>query len=51
MPPRILHLETCTIDLTRRQVDRDGVLTRLTGREAQLLGYLADRPGKTVSRD
>jgi tetratricopeptide (TPR) repeat protein len=44
-----LQLTGCTVDLTLRQVSgRDGTVSRLTTREAELLGYLAQRPGQVV---
>lgn len=48
----VLHLDACTVDLDRRQVQRhDGARFTLTEQEHGLLCYLAARPGKTVRRD
>jgi DNA-binding winged helix-turn-helix (wHTH) protein/tetratricopeptide (TPR) repeat protein len=47
-----LRLHTCTIDLLTRYVRRrDGSRVRLTTKEADLLGFLAARPGVVVSRE
>jgi class 3 adenylate cyclase/predicted ATPase len=48
---RQLNLRAGFADLTRREVVRDGVRCPLSGREAELLIYLADRQGRVVSRD
>ena len=47
----MLQLTACTVDLVHRVVDRAGEPLRLTAREAELLSYLADRPGITVTRE
>lgn len=38
------------IDPPRREVHRGGARARLRGKEAELVGYLAARPGRTVTR-
>ncbi|MBX2802226.1 MAG: winged helix-turn-helix domain-containing protein [Myxococcales bacterium] len=46
-----LSLEGCVVHLgIQLVVGHDGSRTRLTTREAELLGYLVARPGQTVSR-
>ncbi|MEM6928396.1 MAG: winged helix-turn-helix domain-containing protein [Myxococcota bacterium] len=48
----MLHLTGCSVDLETRRVLRDGeVRGRLTTREAELLNFLAERPGEVVSRE
>ena len=48
---RTLDVERGTVDLTRRVLaTRDGEIA-LTGKEAALLAYLAERPGEVVSVD
>lgn len=39
------------VDLARQEVHRDGTVVRLTTKEADLLRYLADRPGRAIARD
>ena len=46
-----LPLTGYEVDLRRRVVYGEGTTIRLTSREAELLGYLAARPGTAVSRD
>lgn len=46
-----LKLKGCEVDLDLQQVERGGVLERLTTREVELLAYLAARPGEALSRD
>jgi len=46
-----LQLTAARVDLDSRIVDRAGSERRLTSREADLLRYLSDRAGITVSRD
>ena len=49
---RSLRLGACIVHLGRREVRRgEAVVETLTTREAELLGWLAARPGKAVSRD
>jgi DNA-binding response OmpR family regulator/putative methionine-R-sulfoxide reductase with GAF domain len=51
-PTSTVRLATGTVDLARHAFRRDdGPPTRLTTREAALLGYLAARPGEDVDRD
>ena len=45
-----MRLSACTIDLTTRRVAGLGD-PRLSTLEARLLGFLAERPGQTVSRE
>lgn len=47
---RDLRLSNCTVDLSLCRVTRDGEVTRLTAREAEVLKYLAERPEQTVTR-
>jgi len=49
--PQNLRLRACSVDLRRRVVSKNGDERRLTTREAELLGYLASKPGSTVTRD
>lgn len=49
--PAGLTLTTCTVDLARQRVERDGQRTALTSQEAALLDYLSVRAGQTVTRD
>ncbi len=46
-----VQLETCTVDLDRRQVHTEAGILRLTPKECDLLAYLVARPRETVSRD
>ncbi len=39
------------VHLSQRKVERGGGTTRLTAKEAKLLAYLAEHPGKTVPRE
>jgi DNA-binding winged helix-turn-helix (wHTH) protein/tetratricopeptide (TPR) repeat protein len=39
------------VDLSTREVHRDGAIAQLRHKEAELLGYLADRMGKVVPRE
>lgn len=49
---RLLQLQDRVVDLAVQEVRRgDQVLDTLTTREAELLAWLAARPGKAVSRD
>jgi DNA-binding winged helix-turn-helix (wHTH) protein len=50
-PPSILVLSDCTVDLVRKEIDRDGERESLTRLEAQLLSYLACRSGQDISRE
>ncbi len=43
-------LAACTLDLWFGRIHRDGEVIRLTYMETQLLQYLIDRPGISVSR-
>ena len=45
-----LPLTGCEVDVDRRIVYRNGHTARLTTREAELLQYLAARPGAAISR-
>lgn len=47
----VLVLRDRQVDLVRRRVVCDGRSEALSERECALLRYLAERPGKTVSRD
>jgi DNA-binding winged helix-turn-helix (wHTH) protein len=47
---RHLTLAGWTVDLARRRIERAGEVRSLSTREAELLGYLAGRPGAVVSR-
>jgi len=48
----LLQLTGCSVDLTlRRVLARDGSVARLTTREAELLAYLAARPGQVIRWD
>jgi len=44
-------LESCAVDLDLQQIDRGGVLERLTTREVDVLRFLSERPGEQVSRE
>jgi two-component system alkaline phosphatase synthesis response regulator PhoP len=46
-----LQFESMTLDLRKAQVVRNGEIIHVTSKEFQLLRYLAERPGVTVSRD
>ncbi|MFK7929148.1 MAG: winged helix-turn-helix domain-containing protein [Myxococcota bacterium] len=46
-----LNLTSCAVDLSARVIVRDGQQHALTDHEAQLLAYLAERPGQAVGRD
>ncbi len=46
-----LELEACRVDLGRHLLHRDGRSQPLTTKEAEVLGYLAQRPGQAISRD
>lgn len=50
MPPALV-LESCHVDLRRQVVARGEALIPLTTKEAQVLAYLAERPGVVVSRE
>ena len=47
----VLRLTDRIVDLRSRSVDAAGDVSRLTTREADLLQYLAARPGESVSRE
>ena len=49
--PRSVMLHGASLDLDRLELTRDARTVRLTAREADLLGYLMARKGKTVARD
>lgn len=52
MSPDALELQACTVDLTRGDVRGDDRPSeRLSARELDLLRFLVDRAGTTVSRD
>lgn len=51
MPTRALHLATCTVDLDRGEVHRQGEVAALTALELALLRYLAERPDQVVPRE
>lgn len=46
-----LRLSACAVDLDARVIVRDGQSQALTDHEAQLLTFLAERPGEAVGRD
>jgi two-component system, OmpR family, alkaline phosphatase synthesis response regulator PhoP len=46
----ILRIDSIVIDFRGTQVTRDGLPVYLSAREFQLLHYLAERPGVTLSR-
>ena len=48
---QLVLLHDVVADLTRRLVFSDGQTVELTSVEAALLGYLAERPGKVISRE
>ena len=50
-PPTLIRLSTCTIDLDKKVVLRDGEATRLSGKEHELIRYLASRAGDIVTRE
>jgi DNA-binding response OmpR family regulator len=50
-PARTLTLSDCSVDLAQRRILRGGETVSLTAREAQLLAYLAQRPGQIVTRE
>ena len=47
----LLRFEGLSIDVARREVERQGVLVELTGTEFELLLLLAREPGKVHNRD
>ncbi|MFT4976345.1 MAG: DNA-binding winged helix-turn-helix (wHTH) protein/tetratricopeptide (TPR) repeat protein [Myxococcota bacterium] len=47
----VLSLSDCQVDLHRRQVLREDGAVSLSQREADLLAYLAARPGRMVTRE
>ncbi len=47
---QILQLRDCVVDLKTRQVSRSDGVMKLTGREVEVLRYLAARPGGLVTR-
>jgi predicted ATPase/DNA-binding response OmpR family regulator len=49
--PKVLELESCVVDLGHQTVSSADGVKRLTTKEAEFLGYLANHPGRTVSRD
>jgi two-component system, OmpR family, response regulator len=49
--PHRLVFEGLTIDIDRREVQRDGLVLDLTGTEFELLSLLAREPQKVFSRD
>lgn len=49
--PLDLHFEGLSIDVARREVQRQGTLVELTGTEFELLLLLAREPGKVHNRD
>ncbi len=46
-----LRLESCTVDLKRRRVERAGMVSTLTPKEADLLSYLVEHTNEIVSRE
>ena len=48
---RVLALSSGEVDLQRQLVRRDDGTVRLTAKECEFLTYLADNPGRTVTRD
>ena len=48
---RALAVSDATLDLDKLELVRGAKSVRLTAREADLLGYLIERKGKTVARD
>ncbi|MDH4051340.1 MAG: response regulator transcription factor [Rubrivivax sp.] len=50
-PPRLLRFDGLTVDLDRREVQRQGEALELTGAEFELLALLASTPHKVFSRD
>jgi DNA-binding response OmpR family regulator len=46
-----VSIADATLDLDRLELARNGKTVRLTAREADLLGYLIERKGKTIARD
>lgn len=49
--PTVMHFDGLSIDLARRQVQRQGEIVALTGTEFELLWMLAREPGRVWSRD
>ncbi|WP_228993082.1 response regulator transcription factor [Streptomyces sp. DH8] len=49
-PPRVISVGGISVDPTRRAATLDGRELDLTRREFDLLAYLAERPGRVVSR-
>jgi len=49
--PRVVRVENAMFDIRRKQVKHNGQIVSLTTREFQLLWYLLERRGTTVSRD
>ena len=47
----VLHAKDLTIDRARRSVSRNGREIELTQREYELIKYLAENPGKVVTRE
>ena len=48
---RSIAIGDATLDLDKLELVRSSKNVRLTAREADLLGYLAERKGKTIARD
>ena len=48
---RTVSVSDASLDLDRLELVRGSKNVRLTAREADLLGYLIERKGKTVARD
>ena len=46
-----LRLESCTVDLKRRRVERAGMVSTLMPKEADLLSYLVEHTNEIVSRE
>ncbi len=46
-----IMLADATLDITRLSLERAGKKIQLTAREADLLGYFAERRGRTIARD
>ena len=49
--PDMLHLASCSVDLRRDRVLRDGKEVVLTTLEADLLRYVSTRPSQPISAD
>ena len=49
--PRALTISDAKLDLDKLELVRGAKNVRLTAREADLLGYLVERKGKTIARD